>query len=153
MIKSISKTILGLIFLGVNISVHAELPFNSIYVLAEDKRRSDEECNVDPSRLEDTAKSTLRYNRLSISQNSKADIILYIAHNTITTTGNYCSFNIRVELYKYGSIDLPKRTIFGYHTACLKASIGHYNRNDMQSRMNQTVRELSESCLSEIESM
>jgi hypothetical protein len=38
------KTIISLIFLGFNISVRAELPFNSIYVFTEQKEKDDGEC-------------------------------------------------------------------------------------------------------------
>lgn len=151
--KSILKIILVLILLGVNISVHAELPFNSIYVFTEERDKDDEECDVDPSRLVDTVKSTLRYNRLNINHNSgvDADITLYISSNTMAVTSNHCVFNLRVEFYKYGIIDFPKRRILGEHTACVRSEIGSYKKNNMQRMMNESVRELTEICLSKIE--
>jgi hypothetical protein len=147
------KTIIGLTFLGFNISTHAELPFNSIYVFTEEKSKDDEDCDVDPSRLVDTAKSTLRYNRLNIIHNSDADadVDLYISTNTMAVTENYCVFNVRVEFYKYGPIDFPKKRIMGEHMACSKSFIGGFKKNNMQRNMNDSVRELTEFCLSKIE--
>lgn len=151
--KMLIKTIISAIFLGFNISVHAELPFNTAYVFTEDQYGDDIACDINPDRLAETAKSILRYNRISITQNSNtADLIVYINHVTLDSKLDFCTYNLRMEMYKYGNITLPKKTVIGSHVLCIESGLGQRRKYDMRSRLNESIREKVETCLSKIES-
>lgn len=145
------KFILLIILVSIQISALSQ-PIKNLYVFSEKDDDDFRRCNLSSEGLVATAKSTLRYNRINVSNQSNIDLKLWIAPSVIPITNNYCATVISIQIYKLGVISLSTGAMIGDHVLCNKTSIGTYTIQNTQTQLNNTVREMIELCISKIES-
>jgi len=127
-------------------------PINNLYVFSEKEDDDFRRCNLSGEGLVATAKSTLRYNRIDISNQPNSDIKMYIAMTLLPLDRNYCAGLLTMQIYRIGVISLSKGTMIGDHVLCSRNSIGTYTIQNTQTKWNDAVREMVDLCITKIES-
>jgi hypothetical protein len=127
-------------------------PIKNLYVFSEKDDDDFRRCNLSSEGLVATAKSTLRYNRINVSNQFNSDLDLWIAPSVIPINDNFCAAAVSIQIYKRGVISFSTGAMIGDHVLCNKTSIGTYKIQNTQTQWNNAVREMIELCISKIES-
>lgn len=125
-----------------------------VYVFSEQDDEETRQCNLSVASVVASAEAALRFNRVAVSNSKIEEIKLYINNNVMYLSGeNRCVFNQSVSFYKNGfiKIDQSGRGLNGDLVLCQRQKVAIFSRPNIQSRANESVRQLIDLCLSEIE--
>jgi hypothetical protein len=144
--KKLFQLILGIVICSVNAQ-----PIQNVYVFAESADEDFNKCSLSNEGLLASARSTLRYNRISSADVGNSDVAFYINAAVLPAGSGYCASQISIEIYKHAPINIQKGRIWGSHVLCRKSHLSVYAIPNIQFRLNELVRSMSERCITEIE--
>jgi hypothetical protein len=121
-------------------------------ILTESDDEDMRECNISYSRMQTAAESALRYNRVNF-KNSTSKVILYINSLTLTLNRNNCVANVKINFERYESLyfDYFKKFFTKPFILCEKDALLVNSKTDLQENINRKIRDMIDSCISEIE--
>jgi hypothetical protein len=126
-------------------------PIQNVYVFAENADEDFIKCNLSNEGLLASARSTLRYNRISNAEIGSSDLSLYIRATVLPAGQGFCATYVHLEFYKMSPINIPKGRLWGSHVLCGKGSLTTASIQNTQTRLNDSVRSLTDKCITEIE--
>lgn len=126
-----------------------------VHVFSEKDDEDNEKCGLPNATMVATAEAALRYNRVTLTDNStarKSGLFVYVNLGLLEDRSN-CIYSLRTEFkdYRRVSIPGPDKSLAASVTWCDKTSYGTYAKNVLPTRLTETVRRQIDTCMSEIE--
>ena len=144
-----------------NAAAQSDMP--RVHVFGEDDSESMRECQLSHDIAVATVESVLRYNRIGLASRddyqAQQAIAAYVNLNAIRDrydtgrVGSFCSASIRFSLRSIAAV--PNPATGAQHVAnivyCEKGSLLSWEAVGLQARVNETLRNFVNACLSEYE--
>ena len=144
------KLLPTLLFLFVQNSFAMTIP--GAYVYSEEGGSEEAACGITSSSSTAAVESILRQNRINIEPEI-SNYTVYVNNNALIVS-NICVVNSSLQVYFGSFVEVPSeksKLVFGPVELCSKGFIISGPAYDIQTRINEKLKDISEQCISKIE--
>ena len=122
------------------------------YVYSEAGGSEEARCGLSNTSSVAAVESSLRQNRINVEGES-SNYSFYINSNSLFM-GNTCVVNTDLQVYFLNNVEVPSqknKSIWATVELCSKSFIGSGPAYNMQARINEKLKDITDQCISKIE--
>jgi len=155
----VNKLLLTILLALVSTSAIAKgyLELKDVDVYSEDETKQMKECDINNAEAIASVQSALRYNRISIAENSdESKVHFHISITAANVSSDFCAAIVSLSVSTYGYVANSLLTHKGFQSEirlCSQGILLTHKNSGIQAEINDTLRTATDICISKVQSI